>query len=150
MRLWYLSHRRPAKSQARQRRSCASALSRQSLRCSHTWSMEVDQGSDQKIRHLAPLNGNTVSWQAKLTSRSAKCTGICSPIIENCPPTPPPPSHHPSWIIESTEGREWMLNLFHYQSPRNLCGVWDSNSQPLDLLSDELPTALNGQVYKVL
>ena len=35
MRLWYLSHRRPAK-----------AL--QSHRCSHTWSMGVDEGSDQK------------------------------------------------------------------------------------------------------
>ena len=35
---------RPAKAQA----SCASAQSRQSLRCSHTWSMEVDEGSDQK------------------------------------------------------------------------------------------------------
>ena len=34
MRLWYLSHRRPAKT-------------RQSLHCSHTWSMEVDEGSDQ-------------------------------------------------------------------------------------------------------
>ena len=44
MRLWYLSHRRPAKAQ----RSCAFAQSRQSLRCSHTWSIEVDEGSDQK------------------------------------------------------------------------------------------------------
>ena len=39
MRLWYLSHRRPVK---------AWAQSRQSLRCSPTWSMEVDEGSDQK------------------------------------------------------------------------------------------------------
>ena len=37
MRLWYLSHRRPAKAQAS---LC--------IRCSHTWSMEVDEGSDQK------------------------------------------------------------------------------------------------------
>ena len=35
LRLWHLSDRRPA-----------SAQSRQSLRCSHTWSMEVDKGSD--------------------------------------------------------------------------------------------------------
>ena len=35
MRLWYLSHRR-------------SAPSRQGLRCSHTESMKVDEGSDQK------------------------------------------------------------------------------------------------------
>ena len=40
MRLWYLSHRRPAKAQA--------AHSRQSLRCSQTSSKEVDNGSDQK------------------------------------------------------------------------------------------------------
>ena len=40
MRLWYLSHRRPVK---------AWAQSRQSLRCSPTWSMEVDEGSDQKL-----------------------------------------------------------------------------------------------------
>ena len=34
--------------QRRLRRACASAQSHQSLRCSHTWSMEVDEGSDQK------------------------------------------------------------------------------------------------------
>ena len=34
--------------QRRLRRACASAQSRQSLRCSHTWTMEVDEGSDQK------------------------------------------------------------------------------------------------------
>ena len=51
MRLWYLSHRRKRKL----RRACASEQTRQSLRCSHTWSTEVDEGSD--IRHLAPLDG---------------------------------------------------------------------------------------------
>ena len=39
MRLWCLSHWRPAK---------ASAQSHQSLRCSHTWSMKVDEESDEK------------------------------------------------------------------------------------------------------
>ena len=34
--------------QRRFRRACASAQSRQSLRCSHTRSMEVDEGSSQK------------------------------------------------------------------------------------------------------
>ena len=34
--------------QRRLRRACASVQSRQSLRCSHTWSNEVDEGSDQK------------------------------------------------------------------------------------------------------
>ena len=33
--------------QRRLRRACAFAQSRQSLRCSHTWSMEVDEGSEQ-------------------------------------------------------------------------------------------------------
>ena len=33
--------------QRRHRRACASAQSRQSLRCSHTWSIEVNEGSDQ-------------------------------------------------------------------------------------------------------
>ena len=55
MRLWYLSHRRTAKAQARLRILAvspepslfASLQSRQSLRCSHTQSMEVDEGSDQ-------------------------------------------------------------------------------------------------------
>ena len=37
MRLWYLPHRRAAKAQASQ-----------GIRCLHTWSMEVDEGSDQK------------------------------------------------------------------------------------------------------
>ena len=34
--------------QRRLRRTCASAESRQSLRCSHAWRMEIDEGSDQK------------------------------------------------------------------------------------------------------
>ena len=34
--------------QRRLRRACASAQSHQSLRCSETWSMEVDERSDQK------------------------------------------------------------------------------------------------------
>ena len=34
--------------QRKLRRFCASAQSRQSLRCSHTWSMELDEGSDRK------------------------------------------------------------------------------------------------------
>ena len=34
--------------QRRLRRACASVQSHQSHRCSHTWSMEVDEGSDQK------------------------------------------------------------------------------------------------------
>ena len=50
MRLWYLSYRRPANAQA-------SAQSRQSLHCSHTWSTEEERRSVRsKIRHLAPLN----------------------------------------------------------------------------------------------
>ena len=46
MRLWYLSHRRSAKAQASLR---IRAQSHQSLRCSHTWSIEVDEVSDQKL-----------------------------------------------------------------------------------------------------
>ena len=45
MRLWYLSHRRSAKAQAR---TISYVQSRQSLCCSHAWSVEVDEGSDQK------------------------------------------------------------------------------------------------------
>ena len=44
MRLWYLSNRRPAKAQA----SLHIRAARQSLCCSHTCSMEVDEGTDQK------------------------------------------------------------------------------------------------------
>ena len=40
----------------RLRRACASAQSRQSLHCSHTWSMEVDERVRPKIRRLAPLD----------------------------------------------------------------------------------------------
>ena len=43
MRLWYLSQ----DDQRRLRRFCASAQSRQSLHCSHAWSMEEDGGSEQ-------------------------------------------------------------------------------------------------------
>ena len=39
--------------QRRLRRACASVQSRQSLRCSHTWSMEVDEGSDKKNQTLS-------------------------------------------------------------------------------------------------
>ena len=59
MRLWYLSHRRPVKTQASLRIRAVSPeplLSVQahlSLRCSHTWSMEVDEGSDQKSDWMA-------------------------------------------------------------------------------------------------
>ena len=42
--------------QWRLRQACASAQSRQSLRCSHTWTMEVKKGLT-KIRHLASLDG---------------------------------------------------------------------------------------------
>ena len=49
--------------QRRLRRACASAHSRLSLRCSHTWTMEVDEGSDQKIWHLAPLDGSTCAFK---------------------------------------------------------------------------------------
>ena len=47
--------------QRRFRRACASAQSRQSLCCSHTWSMEVDEGSDQK--HLASLDGCACAFE---------------------------------------------------------------------------------------
>ena len=46
--------------QQRLRRACASAQSRQSLRCSHTWTIIVDGSRRrvrQKIGHLVPLNG---------------------------------------------------------------------------------------------
>ena len=49
--------------QRRLRRACISAQSRQSLRCSHTWSMEVNEGSDQNIRHLAPLDGCACAFE---------------------------------------------------------------------------------------
>ena len=49
--------------QRRLRQACASAQSRQSLCCLHTWSIEVDEGSDKKIRHLAPLDGCTCVFE---------------------------------------------------------------------------------------
>ena len=36
------------------RRACASAQSRQGLRCSYTWRMEVDERSNKKVKHLDP------------------------------------------------------------------------------------------------
>ena len=52
MRLWYLSHRQPA-----------------SLRCSHTWSMEVDNWVWPKIIHLAPLDGCTCRMKSAKISQ---------------------------------------------------------------------------------
>ena len=49
--------------QRRLRRVCASAQSRQSLRCSHTRSMVEHDGSDQKIRHLTPLDGCACAFE---------------------------------------------------------------------------------------
>ena len=67
MRLWYLSHRRPAKAQASLRiRAVSSAQSRQSLRCSHTWSMEVDEGSDQNQASSPTRWLSTRVWRMSL------------------------------------------------------------------------------------
>ena len=52
--------------QQRLRRACTSAQSHQSLRCSHTWSMEVDEVSDQKIRHLALLGLRMHIWRMSI------------------------------------------------------------------------------------
>ena len=52
MRFWYLSQWRPAKAKVSLR---IRAVSPEPLL--FEWSMEVDEGSDQKIRHLAPLDG---------------------------------------------------------------------------------------------
>ena len=41
--------------QRRLRRTCASAPSRQSLRCSHTWSMEVDEECSTKNQTSSPV-----------------------------------------------------------------------------------------------
>ena len=65
MRLWYLSHRRPAKAQASRR----IRGSRQSLWCLQIQSMEVDEGSDQQvaqratIAHLSPMCQGQISFQ---------------------------------------------------------------------------------------
>ena len=53
--------------QRRLRRDCAFAQSRQSLRCSHTWSMEVDERSDQKS-DIKP------QWMAVHTRLKNECT----------------------------------------------------------------------------
>ena len=52
--------------QQRLRRACPSAQSRQSLRCSHTWSMEVDKGSDQKSDILPNWMAAHVVWRMSL------------------------------------------------------------------------------------
>ena len=68
--------------QRRLRRACASTQSRQSLHCSHTWSMEVDEGADENIRHVAPLDGCTCAvWRMSL--RRTKST-IISWLGSNC------------------------------------------------------------------
>ena len=55
--------------QGRLRRACASALSLQSLRCSHTWSLEVDWGSHWIAAHarlknefLLRTKSTIISW----------------------------------------------------------------------------------------
>ena len=53
--------------QRRLRRACISAQSRQSLRCLHTCSMEVDRGCNQKIRHLAAWMAAHVRLKNELT-----------------------------------------------------------------------------------
>ena len=45
--------------QRRLRRDCAD----QSLRCSQTWSIEIAEGFDQKIRYLAPLDGCACAFE---------------------------------------------------------------------------------------
>ena len=57
MGLWYLSHRRPVKPQA------ILGICTVSPEPSLTWRMEVDKGSDQNFRHLAPLDGCTCTFE---------------------------------------------------------------------------------------
>ena len=61
----------------RLRQACASAQSRQSLRCSHTWSMEVDEGSDKKNRHPTPLDGYACAFEVWVTEEE-KCYNLMS------------------------------------------------------------------------
>ena len=49
--------------QRRLMRACASAQSRQSLHCSHTWSMEVKRRVRPIIRHLVPLDGCACAFE---------------------------------------------------------------------------------------
>ena len=66
--------------QRRLRRACASAQSRQSLCCSHTWRMEVDEGSDQKIRHLPHCLAAHARLKNEFTE-DEKCHNLMSRLI---------------------------------------------------------------------
>ena len=63
--------------QRRLRRACASAQSRQSIRCLHTWSLEVDEKSNQQvaqrvtIAHLSPMCHVQISLKNKTTYKWA-------------------------------------------------------------------------------
>ena len=46
-----------------QRRLRRAVQCRHNIRCSHTWSMEVDETFDQNIRHLAQLDGCTCAFE---------------------------------------------------------------------------------------
>ena len=61
-------------------RRIASAQSRQSLRYSHTWNMEVDEGCDQKIRHLAPWMAAHACLKNEFTE-DEKCHNLMSWLI---------------------------------------------------------------------
>ena len=123
-RLWYLSQRRPPMAQASLRIRAVSP----ELRCSLTWTMEVGEGSDQKIRHLAQLDGcacafeewiyeddkyhNLISWLnydlrsiQKCASKTIKAGRCVWAIIwkkkkNECAPSEDPdqPGHPPSLI----------------------------------------------------
>ena len=72
MRLWYLSHRWPAKGQ--------------SLRCLHTWTMEADEGSDQKADIYPTVWLCMRFWRMNLRrTKSAKISWVGSNI---CPLSP--------------------------------------------------------------
>ena len=73
MRLWYLTH----SDQRMLRRACAFAQSRQSLRCSHTLSMEVDEGPT-KNQTSSPTGWLRMwVWRMNLR-RTKKCQNIMS------------------------------------------------------------------------
>ena len=61
------------------RRACASVRSHQSLRCSHTWSMEVDMGS-----HLASLDGCACALKNEFTETKSTIISWDGSILLDC------------------------------------------------------------------
>ena len=118
LRLWYLSHRRPAKAQVRLR--ICTDLPEPS--CSHTWSLEVGEGSDQKP-DIQPHRMAAHAYLKNEFTEAKKCHNLMRRLRY---------PHLFFWVSSEaweTEKQTWWvlddnLGIIFHPSPKNITVLW--------------------------